>query len=236
MSHPPGDAFLDALDDLFLVFDESGAVIEWNQAVLEVTGRSCDEITELTADAFFAAADADRIDAIITTVLRTGEATIEADIVAADGHHVPYAFNAHRVSVDGSLAIASLGRDQTERIRQRERIEARERALRDMYEIIADRDLEFTEQVHALLEVGRNELEVAYGTLSRIDGSDYVFEVVDTDDDSIQAGDVVPLSATNCELAASDEQTLVLGDVARDAPDQTDRTGYAEWGISCYQN
>jgi GAF domain-containing protein len=47
-------------------------------------------------------------------------------------------------------------------------------------------------------------------------------------------GDIVPVSATNCERAASTEQTLVLGDVKRDAPEETDRMGYTDWGISCY--
>jgi len=61
-----------------------------------------------------------------------------------------------------------------------------------------------------------------------------VFEFGDSDDDSIQPGDVVPVSATNCEIVASTERTLVLGNVERDAPAQTDRAGFTEWGISCY--
>jgi len=103
-----------------------------------------------------------------------------------------------------------------------------------MYNIISNRDRPFEEQVEALLELGRQELDVAYGTLSRIQGDDYVFEIVDADDDAIQAGDVVPVSATNCEIAASRRETLVLGDVERDAPEETDRAGYTEWGIACY--
>lgn len=87
---------------------------------------------------------------------------------------------------------------------------------------------------YSLLELGRQELDVEYGTLSHIRGDDYIFEVVDAEDDIIQAGDVVPVSTTNCEIAASRRETLVLGDVARDAPDETDRSGYTEWGISCY--
>ncbi|WP_192918455.1 GAF domain-containing protein [Salinigranum salinum] len=124
--------------------------------------------------------------------------------------------------------------DVTEQRRQREALETRERVLRETYEIVADRDRSFREQVQALLDLGRTELGTAYGTLSRIDGDDYVFEVVSAADDSIEAGDVVPLSATNCEIAASTERTLVLGDVARDAPEETDRAGYTEWGIACY--
>ncbi len=110
----------------------------------------------------------------------------------------------------------------------------REDALREMYDIIADQEQSFDQQVQALLELGRAELDTEYGTLSRIQGEEYLFEFVAAADDSIEAGDVAPLSATNCETAAHNEQTLVLGDVARDAPEETDRAGYTEWGISCY--
>ena len=124
--------------------------------------------------------------------------------------------------------------DSTERHRQRAATERRERVLREMYEIIADRDRAFEEQVEDLLELGRTELDTRYGTLSRIDGDDYHFEIVAGEDDSVQSGDVGDLSATNCELVASTEEAVVLGDVARDAPEQTDRAGFTDWGIACY--
>jgi signal transduction histidine kinase len=88
--------------------------------------------------------------------------------------------------------------------------------------------------VAALLDLGRQELDVAYGTLSQIRGDEYVFEFVSADDDRVRAGDVVPVSTTNCEIAANTERTLVLGDVERDAPEGMDRAGHADWGISCY--
>jgi len=126
-----------------------------------------------------------------------------------------------------TVALRGAVQDITERL-------DRERVLREMHGIISDRHQSFEEQVQALLELGREELGTRYGTLSEIRGEDYVFEMVDADDDSIQAGDVVPVSATNCELVASREETVVLGDVERDAPGETGRSGFAEWGVSCY--
>lgn len=110
----------------------------------------------------------------------------------------------------------------------------REAVLRKMYDIIADQEQSFEQQVQSLLGLGRSELNTKYATLSRIQGDKYLFECVDAADDSIEAGDVASVSATNCETAAHTEETLVLGDVARDAPEETDRVGYTEWGISCY--
>lgn len=110
----------------------------------------------------------------------------------------------------------------------------RERVLREIHDIISNRHQSFEEQIQTLLELGRRELDTEYGTLSEIRGEEYIFEFVDADDDSIQPGDVAPVSATNCEIVASTEQTLVIGDIERDAPEETDRAGFTDWGISCY--
>ncbi len=343
---------LDVLDDIFFVFDEGGACLEWNRATEVVTGYSGDELESMSPVDFFESDDADRIREAVAEVLETGQATVEVDLRTAGGEQIPYEFRARKLpdTDDGTARFAGIGRDvterkeaererreildrmadgvfsvdtdwhityandrgaevlseamgkerspaeleevhlweeipeavdtefyaeyhqamatqetvtfeahyppmdawfdvraypsesglsvylydATERHQQREALKDRERVLREMYDIIADRQRSFTEQVEALLALGRAELGTKYGSLSKIEGDDYVFEVIDADDDSLQAGDVVPLSATNCERAASDERTLVLGDVARDAPDLTDRAGYTEWGISCY--
>jgi len=113
-------------------------------------------------------------------------------------------------------------------------LQRREHILQELYAVVADREQSFDDKVEALLELGRDELDTQYGTLSEIRGEEYVFKHVSADDDSIQAGDVVPVEATNCETVARTEEALALGDVERDAPDETDRTGFTDWEIACY--
>lgn len=118
-----------------------------------------------------------------------------------------------------------------------ERLQARERAMRRAYEVIADPDLALPEQIEELLSVVRDAVGIDYATLSRVnqDANRYVFEAIDAPDDAdLQAGDETSLDATNCEHVVSTEQTLVLNDVDADAPEFADRSGNAEWGISCY--
>jgi PAS domain S-box-containing protein len=209
--------------DAMVVADDDGQYIEANQSACELfglekeglIGRSIEEFTQ--GDNDFKA-----------TWRRFEETTIDRGtlrIVRDDGEErvVEYAATSNIVAGEHLSVL----RDVTDR-------ENREWVIREMYNIISNRDRPFEEQVGALLELGRQELDVAYGTLSQIQGEDYVFEIVDADDDAIQAGDVVPVSATNCEIAASTKETLVLGDVERDAPGETDRAGYTEWGIACY--
>ncbi len=130
--------------------------------------------------------------------------------------------------------LSVYSRDVTAERHYREALEERERILRRMYDVVADGDLSFTGQVEALLELGREVLDTDYGSLSSIDGDEYTFEVVSGVDDSVEPGDVVPVSATYCELVASSTERLVLGDVDEDAPEETDRAGYTDWGIACY--
>ncbi|WP_075936209.1 ATP-binding protein [Halosegnis longus] len=125
-------------------------------------------------------------------------------------------------------------RDITEQRQREQTLEHRERVLREMHTLTTNRDTSFTEKIQALLALGRDELGTEYGSLSHIDGDEYIFEVVDTDNDDIEAGDVVPVEATNCERVASETETLVAGNVQRDTPEETEPAGYAEWGVSCY--
>ena len=62
---------------------------------------------------------------------------------------------------------------------------------------------------------------------------EYIYEVVRSPGD-LEAGDVVDLSATNCEQVVLAEETLVLANLAVDAPELTAKAGFEEWGISCY--
>ncbi len=125
----------------------------------------------------------------------------------------------------------------TQRARRAEQLRAREAALQDAYEVIADPDQSFADQIDSLLGVVRKTIGTDYATLSCVheDADEYMFEAVDAPADAdLEAGDTTTLSATNCEHVVNTEQTLVLEDVDADAPEFADRAGNAEWGISCY--
>ncbi|RJX42294.1 two-component system sensor histidine kinase/response regulator [Halonotius aquaticus] len=351
MSDPTVNSLLAVSDGLFLVFDESGELCDWNQTVVERTAADPESLSTMTPGDIVADEDADTMQDAIEALDETERTTVETVLVTDAGARRHYEFTLQQLTeADGEPTYGAIGRDITERKRaQQEReaifdrmsdgvfavdtgwhityanafgatvlseamgreltpdeiegchlweeipeavdtvfydnyheamatqepvtfeeyyepldiwfdvraypsetglsvylyditeryrnqaaVERRERILREMHEIIADHDRGFQDQVESILELGRNVLETTYGTLSRIDGEEYHFEIVASDDDSIQSGDVGALSATNCERVASTEETVVLGDVARDAPDQTDRAGFTDWGISCY--
>jgi len=153
----------------------------------------------------------------------------EADHYGPDGERITIDGTLYPVAdVDGEpTAIVAAGRDVSGRTE-------RERVLRRIYDVIADTDRSFDEQVEALLDIGCDALGTPYGALSRVRGEEYRFEAVRAPDDGVEAGDTVSLSATNCERSVTTEETLVLSDVAAEAPELAERAGYAEWGIACY--
>ena len=100
--------------------------------------------------------------------------------------------------------------DITERERQREALEDRNRVLREMHDVVADRERPFDEQVEALVALGRRELGVEYGALSDVaDGT----RTVET---AVYAGDAgddeePSLARTVCRAVVESERTVVAG-------------------------
>lgn len=123
---------LDALDDFFFVLDADGGVRRVNERVVEVTGYAKPELRSMDVSKLFAADDRDAIRDAIDEGLATGETTVDATLVTADGRHREYEFRAERLTDDdGSVTgLAGIGRDVTERNLYEERLQVAQRVLR----------------------------------------------------------------------------------------------------------
>ncbi|WP_256370417.1 PAS domain S-box protein [Halorubrum sp. SD690R] len=231
------DRVVELLDHTERVADVGGWEVDpktgdafWSDHLFELIGWEGDRAPSLEDIAdIYVEEDRPRVEAAVENALTHGESfAIEARLQRSNGEDRwmeirgdPHVENGEVTTLRGAV------HDITER-------KQRERALHELYDVTSDPDLSFDEKVQALLRLGRRELGTEYGTLSSIHDDEYVFEFVDTDRETIQPGDVVPVSATNCELVASTRQTVVIGDVERDAPEETGRAGFTEWGISSY--
>ncbi|WP_424003009.1 ATP-binding protein [Haloarcula salina] len=125
-------------------------------------------------------------------------------------------------------------RDVTERREHERELGKREETLRETYRVVSRKDMDLEAKVERLLDIGREALGTDVAALSRIEGETYVFDIVRDPTGDTQPGDTVPLETTNCERAVVEEQTLVLADIAADAPDLAERAGFTEMGITCY--
>lgn len=116
------DAVLENLVDLYFVFDMGMNFVDWNPRLNELTGKSDEEIVEMTPFDIVADHDHELAREKITEVLAQGEGTAEFDLVAGDGEVIPYEFTGSLIagSQGGSRSyICGIGRD-LRRVRQRE--------------------------------------------------------------------------------------------------------------------
>lgn len=215
-------AFQDAFDAM-VVADDEGPLIEVNQSACDLFGVEKQALLGRSMSEF--ASEEYDFEAAWRQFEETNTERGTFRLVPDDGDErvVEYAATADIIEGEHLFVL----RDVSER-------ENRESVLTEMHDIISAREQSFDTQVRALLDIGRRELDLEYGTFSQIVGGKYIFEVVDGDDDSIQDGDVVPASETYCERAATMEQTLVLEDTVHDMPEYADRASVTERNVACY--
>ena len=122
---------LDALDDLFYVLEVDGHLERWNEQFMNVTGYDDSELDEMHALEYFPDDDRRKVADAIERTLQTGETTVEADLLTADGERIPHEFTGARLEDEDGRATGLVGvaRDISER-------KARERRLRTFREAV----------------------------------------------------------------------------------------------------
>ena len=144
---------LDTLDDVFYVISPGGDLRRWNESIVEVTGYSEAELTEMNATELFPDGDQSHIAESLETTLETGADRGEAEIQTSDGAHIPYEFvNRRLTGPEGELlGIVGTGRDLTT-------TKAREQELRETKQRL-DIVLEGTETGIWEWKIGMDEIE-----------------------------------------------------------------------------
>ncbi|MFC4451543.1 ATP-binding protein [Halorussus aquaticus] len=162
------------------------------------------------------------------------EAMATQQAVSFEEHYEPLDawFDVHAYPSETGLSVYF--RDISERKRLEADLRRRDEVFQRVYRVIADKSASFDGKIESLLAIGSDALDTDYGALSNVTDDEYVFEFVHPTDGDTRPGDTQPLDETHCERAIVTEETLVASDIAEDAPDLTDRPGYAEQGIECY--
>ncbi|ERG89388.1 MAG: PAS sensor histidine kinase, partial [halophilic archaeon J07HX5] len=93
---------LDTLEDVFYVLNKNGSLRRWNSRLAELTGYSEPELAEMQATGLFPDDEHENVVDAIETVLTTGEVTVRANLLTADGDRLPHEFRgAHLTDEDG---------------------------------------------------------------------------------------------------------------------------------------
>lgn len=215
---------------------EDNPLVYVNDAFERVTGYTATEALGRNCRFLQGAnTDPEKVAQIREAVEREESMTVELINYRADGTEFWNRLTVDPIyDADGEL-LRYLGSQQdiTQRKRHEQQLTRRDRYLRQLYDITADRSRSFTEKVEAVLEIGCEMLDLSYGILSQVQDGEYSFEVVDAPEDWFDAGDVVALEDMYCERTIETEQTQMLTDISGDADTDT-RSRPTEWESTCY--
>jgi PAS domain S-box-containing protein len=108
---------LDALKDIFFVFDLEGKFLRWNKAMIAVSGYIDGEIALMKPIDFFRDDDRERVSKAIRETVKESSSIIEALLVTKDGMQIPYEFKTSLLMDHTGylIGISGVGRDLTER-------------------------------------------------------------------------------------------------------------------------
>ena len=109
---------LNALPDIFCVFDLKGNIIRWNRTLCEVTGYSDDAIASMKIPDFYGE-DFRYGKETLSKIIKGERGTFETEIRTKNGNRIPYEISGSLLRDDqGDLvAVCTIGRDITNRQR-----------------------------------------------------------------------------------------------------------------------
>jgi diguanylate cyclase (GGDEF)-like protein/PAS domain S-box-containing protein len=128
---------LNTLPGLFVIFDENGRLIRWNENLPMLTGLSNEQLSGFDASTLVVQADRDTAREKMAEALRNGRADVELGVRAKSGDTRSFSWSAHTLTRDGRPSIMAVGVDVTDARTAEKRLQASEAQLRESQQVIA---------------------------------------------------------------------------------------------------
>lgn len=110
------DTIINALPSHFYMFDEDMNFIRWNKNIVETTGRTDEELVDLSPADFFEGEDIQRVSEYVERTMNGFEGSIQADLVMKDGSKEPYLFHATAFENSGKKYFLGTGQSVAEQV------------------------------------------------------------------------------------------------------------------------
>jgi PAS domain S-box-containing protein len=163
-AHAKLEAITQSVPDLLYMISSEGKMIWWSSKLEQITGRTYEQISEMTALDFFLEDEHDKTLSGIREAIEKGYASVELRLKTPEGL-IPYEFNAVPMrSPDGELlGVAGSGRDMSERLAfeasVREAKESAEAANRAKSEFLANMSHEIRTPMNGVIGLTELALE-----------------------------------------------------------------------------
>ncbi|UTF52285.1 PAS domain-containing protein [Natronosalvus rutilus] len=103
---------LNTIEDVFYVIDTAGNLEQWNDALIEVSGYTPEEVQTIDVEDFFIEEHTDRVSESISRAFVDGSDTIEALVQTKSGEQIPYEFRKQRLVKGYSvMGLVGIGRN-----------------------------------------------------------------------------------------------------------------------------
>ncbi|MEE6208981.1 PAS domain S-box protein [Salarchaeum sp. III] len=110
----------------------------------------------------------------------------------------------------GAVAAFAAAVYHTRQRRTVDRLQERERTLRELHDIVSDTTATFDDKLDRLLGIGRRLFDAEFAAFAHVDPetNEYTLKAVQSDDIDLEAGDVVPYSQTHCQEMIREDETI----------------------------
>lgn len=114
------------------------------------------------------------------------------------------------------------------------RLEARERVLRDLHDVLLDRSSSVQDRIAALMDIGRDQLGMSFALLARVDGEDVHVRAAIPGDWPFAEDETYPLSDTVCRRVVETDESQQFRHLSAEAPALTDCLSHADVSVESY--
>lgn len=110
------ESIINSLPGIFYLYDRNQKFLKWNRNFEVVSGYSAEEISKMKALDFFDVDEKKLLQNRIDTVFKTGKADVEAHFLTKDKRKIPFYFNGHLCSFNGTDYLIGVGINIAERL------------------------------------------------------------------------------------------------------------------------
>ena len=131
-------ALIDSLPGVFMLIDERGRLVRWNQALSILTGLSDDQLRGTDAIAIIAEAERELARAAMREAFAHGHADAEFDMPSESEELRAVHFTGRTITSEGRLYLLVVGSDRTEERKAEGRIRESEQKLHTIFSSVSD--------------------------------------------------------------------------------------------------
>ncbi|MUV88648.1 PAS domain-containing protein [Halapricum sp. CBA1109] len=132
------DRSLDALDDIFYVYDDRARLVYWNQRLNDLFALDDADLYGMAADEFFVEADRPVVAAAVAELFDEGETVVEVRAETTEGRRRLQLTGRRLTDDDGAiLGFAGIGRDVTEARAAEQRLERQNERLDEFVGVVS---------------------------------------------------------------------------------------------------